>query len=119
MAFVAADTPPSSRDSTVSTARNSTERLAEVKAALESDPRPRYVVVKDGIDHGPFSAVELLQQIATGSFVGTQVLRDTLSTDERAIDDGSSSRRSRNRPASAKRRRRARCNSRAPWRARR
>src|SRR5262245_39996529 len=45
-----------------------TARLAELKAALESDPRPRYVVVKDGMDHGPFSAVELLQQLASGAF---------------------------------------------------
>ena len=27
-----------------------------MKASLESDTRPRYVVVKDGMDHGPFSA---------------------------------------------------------------
>lgn len=53
-----------------------TAQLAELKARLESDPRPRYVVVKEGMDHGPFSAVELLQQIATGSFLGTHVLRD-------------------------------------------
>jgi hypothetical protein len=42
-----------------------TVKLADLKARLESDPRPRYVVMKDGMDHGPFSAVELLQQIAS------------------------------------------------------
>jgi hypothetical protein len=46
-------------------APNVTERLAGLKARLESDPRPRYVVNKDKMDHGPFSAVELLQQITT------------------------------------------------------
>ncbi|MBI4957080.1 MAG: hypothetical protein HY908_34010 [Myxococcales bacterium] len=93
MAFAATDSPASSRGGAAatsvpgSTARNSTERLAELKAALESDPRPRYVVIKDSIDHGPFTAVELLQQIATGNFRGDLYLRDTLSLDERLIDD--------------------------------
>jgi hypothetical protein len=68
-------------------ARGTTERLAELKAALEADPRPRYVVVKDGMDHGPFTGVELLQQIVSGSFAAHNVLRDALSKDERAIGD--------------------------------
>ncbi|HMA92210.1 MAG TPA: hypothetical protein VKP30_05965 [Polyangiaceae bacterium] len=61
--------------------------LAALKSRLESDPRPRYVVVKDGMDHGPFSAVELLQQIATHGFIDSDILRDSLSNDERAIKD--------------------------------
>jgi hypothetical protein len=64
-----------------------TRRLADLKAALESDPRPRYVVIKAGMDHGPFNAVELLQQIASGSFTEENVLRDTFSSDERFIKD--------------------------------
>ncbi len=64
-----------------------TQRLADLKAALESDPRPRYVVVKDGMDHGPFSAVELLQQIAQHIFVGENALRDAFTNDERFIKD--------------------------------
>jgi len=64
-----------------------TRRLADMKAALESDPRPRYVVAKEGMDHGPFSAVELLQQIASGSFTADHVLRDTFTNDERFIKD--------------------------------
>ena len=64
-----------------------TRRLADMKAALESDPRPRYVVIKDGMDHGPFSAVEALQQIASGQFTSDNVLRDTFTNDERFIKD--------------------------------
>jgi hypothetical protein len=64
-----------------------TQRLADLKLALESDPRPRYVVIKDGMDHGPFSAVELLQQIATGTFTGDNTLRDTFVNEERFIKD--------------------------------
>ena len=61
--------------------------LSAVKAQLESDPRPRYVVVRGGMDHGPFSAVELLQQIATHNFVDADILRDSLSNDERPIHE--------------------------------
>jgi hypothetical protein len=66
-------------------APSSTEQLATLKARLEADPRPRYVVIKDGMDHGPFTAVELLQQMATGSFHADHVLRDTLGMDEMPI----------------------------------
>lgn len=78
---VVIDAAPASRVS------DPTARLSDLKAALESDPRPRYVVVKDGMDHGPFTAVELLQQIATGAFTGDHVLRDSFSSEERAIKD--------------------------------
>lgn len=71
----------------VSGAGGTTARLAELKANLESDPRPRYVVIRGGMDHGPFNAVELLQQIATGNFRGDDALRDALMGDERAISE--------------------------------
>jgi hypothetical protein len=61
------------------------ERLATLKKRLESDPRPRYVVNKDRMDHGPFSAVELLQQIATNGFVAEDILRDEISGQTRPI----------------------------------
>jgi hypothetical protein len=56
-----------------------TSKLAALKARLESDPRPRYVVNKDKMDHGPFTAVELLQQIASHAFVEHDGLRDEVS----------------------------------------
>jgi hypothetical protein len=64
-----------------------TAELSLLKARLESDPRPRYVVVKDGMDHGPFNAVELLQQIASNTFKEGDFLRDSLSKQERMIKD--------------------------------
>lgn len=64
-----------------------TAKLAALKQRLEADPRPRYVVIKDGMDHGPFTAVELLQQLASHVFVGADRLRDTLSNEERGIDE--------------------------------
>lgn len=64
-----------------------TAQLANVKARLESDPRPRYVVIKEGMDHGPFNAVELLQQIGSHAFEGKHILRDELSGDEKPIEE--------------------------------
>jgi hypothetical protein len=63
-----------------------TATLAALKARLESDPRPRYVVSKDSMDHGPFSAVELLQQIASNQFKADNLLRDELSGETQAIE---------------------------------
>jgi eukaryotic-like serine/threonine-protein kinase len=70
-----------------SSAANLVERLASLKRRLESDTRPRYVVNKDRMDHGPFSAVELLQQIATNGFVAEDLLRDEISGQTRPIGE--------------------------------
>jgi hypothetical protein len=67
--------------------RDPTRQLATLKARLESDPRPRYVVNKARMDHGPFSAVELLQQIASHRFVGKDILRDELTGGSKTIDE--------------------------------
>jgi len=67
--------------------RDPTKHLANLKARLESDVRPRYVVNKDRMDHGPFSAVELLQQIASHKFVGQDILRDELTGVAQKIDE--------------------------------
>ncbi len=96
----AAPAPTASRPSTPSTdgfgvavqaramPRNDpTSRLADLKARLESDPRPRYIVIQEGMDHGPFSAVELLQQIASNAFTEDSFLRDTLGKEERPLKD--------------------------------
>ncbi len=64
-----------------------TQRLGALKERLESDPRPRYVVSKDKMDHGPFNAVELLQQIMSNSFLGEHVLRDEISGQSREIGE--------------------------------
>jgi hypothetical protein len=82
--------PASARFAPASAAANSNDpavRLAQIKQRLESDPRPRYVVVKDGMDHGPFTAVELLQQIASHGFVGTHGLRVDDTGETRTIDE--------------------------------
>ncbi|MDB4947291.1 MAG: Adenylate cyclase [Labilithrix sp.] len=67
--------------------RDPTRHLAQLKARLEADQRPRYVVNKDRMDHGPFSAVELLQQIASNQFVGHDILRDELTGVAQKIEE--------------------------------
>lgn len=81
--------PPSVRttNDAASVARDPTKQLAYLKARLEADVRPRYVVNKQRMDHGPFSAVELLQQIASNQFSGTDTLRDELTGVAKTIDD--------------------------------
>ena len=64
-----------------------TSRLADLKARLEADPRPRYVVIKDGMDHGPFSAVELLQQLGSHAFVAEHMLRDADTGQEKPVQE--------------------------------
>ncbi len=64
-----------------------TQRLGVLKERLESDPRPRYVVSKDKMDHGPFTAVELLQQITSNTFTLDHGLRDEISGQSHPIKD--------------------------------
>lgn len=71
----------------VKAAVDPTRQLATLKARLESDPRPRYVVNKARMDHGPFNAVELLQQIASHKFTGKDILRDELTGGSKSIDE--------------------------------
>jgi eukaryotic-like serine/threonine-protein kinase len=52
--------------------------FAELKSQLESDPRPRYFVQKNGMDHGPFTAVELVRHIDGLGFVEDDRLIDSL-----------------------------------------
>jgi hypothetical protein len=66
---------------------NATQALAELKARLEADPTPRWVVNKDFMDHGPFNAVELLQQVASHKFTKDHTLRDEVSGQSKVIGE--------------------------------
>lgn len=52
-------------------------QLAELKAQLESDTQPRYYVHKSGMDHGPFTAVELARQIDSHTFTNEDQMVDS------------------------------------------
>jgi hypothetical protein len=60
------------------TAAAQAAHFAELKAQLESDPRPRYFVQKNGMDHGPFTAVELVRHIDSQAFLEDDRLIDSL-----------------------------------------
>jgi len=62
-------------------------QFAELKAQLESDPRPRYFVVKGGMDHGPFTAVELVRQIDSHSFTDEDHVVDSVDGQRAALAD--------------------------------
>jgi hypothetical protein len=79
----APDGVPSSRRS----ADDVRAKLSALKARLESDPRPRYVVNKERMDHGPFTAVELLQQVASHAFTAEDGLRDEISGQQMPIGE--------------------------------
>jgi hypothetical protein len=66
---------------------NEKESLVATKARLEADPRPRYVVVRQGMDHGPFTAVELLQQIASHTFEEDDIVRDSIDKTDLSIKE--------------------------------
>jgi hypothetical protein len=53
-------------------------QFAELKSQLEADPRPRYFVQKNGMDHGPFTAVELVRHIDSQDFLEDDRLIDSL-----------------------------------------
>jgi hypothetical protein len=62
-------------------------QFAELKAQLESDTRPRYFVQKKGMDHGPFTAVELVRHIDGHSFLDEDGLVDSLDGRQAPIRD--------------------------------
>jgi hypothetical protein len=55
-----------------------TEQILELRAQLESDPRARYFVFKGGMDHGPFTALELVQHIDAHDFLDDHRITDTV-----------------------------------------
>ncbi|MGZ3418981.1 MAG: hypothetical protein ACXVEE_14005 [Polyangiales bacterium] len=69
------------------TSNSAQEELAALKARLEADTAPRWIVVKDKMDHGPFAAIELLQQIASDTFKPTDLLKDTHTNTDVIIKD--------------------------------
>jgi hypothetical protein len=82
-----AGAPKSSGSKVARIAEDPTARLGALKTRLESDPRPRYVVSKERMDHGPFTAVELLQQIASHAFSAGDGLRDEISGQQMPIGE--------------------------------
>lgn len=64
-----------------------TEQILELRAQLEADPRARYFVFKDGMDHGPFTALELVQHIDAHDFADDHKITDTIEQRAAAIGE--------------------------------
>ncbi|GAC1351543.1 MAG: hypothetical protein NVSMB1_05580 [Polyangiales bacterium] len=75
--YAAIDSRPSAPISQRNSQSRTAEELNALKSRLEADPAPRWMVVKDKMDHGPFAAIELLQQIVSNTFKPTDLLVDT------------------------------------------
>ncbi len=77
----------SAADPLASSRNRTSEELNTLKERLEADPAPRWIVVKDKMDHGPFAAIELLQQIASDTFTNEDELVDTHQNSRTKIKD--------------------------------
>ena len=54
--------------------QNEAERLAELTARLTSNDAPRWICVKNGMDHGPFTARELIKLIVDGEVLEQHIV---------------------------------------------
>jgi serine/threonine protein kinase len=61
--------------------------LAELTAKLTENDAPRWIAVKDGLDHGPFTARELIKLIVEGQILDKHVLLNMSSNDKKPLGD--------------------------------
>lgn len=64
---------------------NEAERLAELTARLTSNDAPRWIAVKSGMDHGPFTARELIKLIVDGDVLEQHILFNMGSSDRKPL----------------------------------
>lgn len=61
--------------------------LAELTAKLTENDAPRWIAVKDGLDHGPFTARELIKLIVEGQILERHVLLNMSSSDKKPLGE--------------------------------
>jgi eukaryotic-like serine/threonine-protein kinase len=81
---VVAVAPPASEPKPPS---DKSPQIAELRAQLEADPRARYFVFKEGMDHGPFTALELVQHIDSHAFLDDNQITDSIERHQALIRD--------------------------------
>ncbi len=64
-------------------------QLDEQLKKLSSDPKQRWMVTKDKMDHGPFNARELIERVNIGGFEGTDPTFNTETGDRRPLKEWS------------------------------
>ena len=63
------------------------ERLAELTSRLTNNDAPRWIAVKNGMDHGPFTARELIKLIVDGEVQESHILFNMGSSDRKTLKE--------------------------------
>ncbi len=61
--------------------------ISKVVDRLRDDPSPCWLVVRDRLDHGPFSAAELAERIIAGEYLADHMLVDTETGKRQTLGD--------------------------------
>jgi len=64
-----------------------TDQLADLTARLTSNDSPRWIAVKNGMDHGPFTARELIKAIVDGDVREEHLLFNMASNDRKRVSE--------------------------------
>ncbi|MEY4578366.1 MAG: hypothetical protein RL701_3069, partial [Pseudomonadota bacterium] len=80
--------PPASPPAAMTAAQRPNEdALAELTARLTSNDGPRWIAVKSGMDHGPFTARELIKLIVDGEVLETHFLFNMASNQKKPLSE--------------------------------
>jgi serine/threonine protein kinase len=75
---IASETPPANSQA-------APDDLSDVTARLTANDGPRWVVVKDGMDHGPFTARELIKMIVDGEVLEQHLLFNMSANERKSL----------------------------------
>jgi serine/threonine protein kinase len=77
---IASETPPANTQATG-------DDIGDLTARLTSNDGPRWVIVKDGMDHGPFTARELIKAIVDGEVLEQNLLFNMASNEKKPLGE--------------------------------
>jgi serine/threonine protein kinase len=75
---IASETPPANSQA-------ASNDISDLTARLTANDGPRWVVVKDGMDHGPFTARELIKAIVDGEVLEQHLLFNMASNEKKPL----------------------------------
>ncbi len=61
--------------------------ISKIVERLRNDPNPCWLVVRDRLDHGPFSAAELAERVIAGEYLANHILVDTETSRRQSLGD--------------------------------
>jgi serine/threonine-protein kinase len=83
----AAPKPPAPAPKTAKAAVPAADQLAELTARLTTNDTPRWIAVKSGLDHGPFTARELIKLIVDGDVREEHLLFNMASNERKRVSE--------------------------------